>query len=206
MAVVLRGGARRPPQTTFKYPPAKLNGAVGGLLAVALALWAGEVAAQEAHPQFHGAALVGVARGTTSEQRASSTQLQLGLRADGVWGRRSSSSVGVGVVTDVRTRRFADVQFAAGPTLVLPVTDPFPLVLSVGPFVHRDESTRMGGFVSLALGPRTYNFHGNYSLAGGLLLDARKVPGGGPTTISANLEVDLQIVVLPFLLLVNAFR
>src|SRR5262249_40369729 len=60
------------------------------------------------------------------------TVFHMGLHADVLFGRSRTTDFGLGPYVELLTHGLDEVQFGGGVSGLLPVLDPFPLVLSVG--------------------------------------------------------------------------
>jgi hypothetical protein len=138
------------------------------------------------------------------------TAFHFGLHGDVLFGRGSTSDFGIGPYAEVFTHAFDEIQFGGGVTGLLPVLDSFPILLSVGGYGRKGSdkfSLEPGIAGELFLGSRSYNFHSNYVLSGGLLTQFRY--GLGPsreTSIVIAAQIDLGLLVLPVLFLITAAR
>lgn len=162
-------------------------------------------ATAQAEPQWNAALIPGIAWVRSGGE--SSRPVYLGGQADVMFGRTSNASWGLGPMARVGTYRFSDLQLQAGASLLVPVHDYLPFVLSAGFYSERDGKTHPGGFASLYWGTRSYNHHGSYIMTGGLVLEARRTGGdGGEKTVLVGANIDLQAFLLPAVMLINAFR
>jgi hypothetical protein len=130
-----------------------------------------------------------------------------GLRGDVLWGRSGPFTWGYGPMAGVSTNHFRDLNLAAGGSLLIPVQEYLPIVLQAGPYLRFHDGTTPGVFGSLFWGARSYNYHGSYGPAGGISLEARYGLGSDKersAIIAAHL--DLEVITLPALFLINAFR
>jgi hypothetical protein len=138
------------------------------------------------------------------------TDFHLGLRGDLLFLREKNSDFGIGPYAELLSNGFADIQLGGGATLLLPVLDTFPLLLSGGAYARKgDDRFGMtpGLAASLFWGSRSYNFHSPYVLTAGLLGEFRY--GLGPsheTSIIVGAQVDLEAFALPIVFLVSAAR
>ena len=176
-------------------------------LLLPLLLFSTPALAQQSHPQANAGLVVGAAGVGQDGEFWQKTQFHLGLRADVLFGRASPADWGFGPVVNLSTNRFDTYQVGAGVSALAPVSEYLPLVFSVGPQVTRGDSTEAGAFASIFWGSRSFNYHGWYGMAGGLLLEGRA--GFGETkerTIVIAAHLDLQVLSLPVLMLINAFR
>jgi hypothetical protein len=73
--------------------------------------------------------------------------------------------------------------------------------------VRRFEGSHPGVFGSIFWGSRSFNYHGNYGLAGGLLLEGRLgLDDTRERTVVLAAHLDAEMLALPVLFLINAFR
>ncbi len=122
-----------------------------------------------------------------------------GLRADLLFGRERGSDFALGPYAQIMTAGFWDARFAAGASVLLPISDDFPLVLSLGAGGHELSHGQLESW--LFWGPRAYNFHASYSLAGGLLLGAsRDLDERAENALFVGVQIDGVALALPFLL------
>ncbi|MCS6902132.1 MAG: hypothetical protein RMJ98_21175 [Myxococcales bacterium] len=130
-----------------------------------------------------------------------------GLRGDLLWGRRDPFTWGYGPMVGVSTNHFRDVSLAAGASVLVPVSEYLPLVFQGGPYLRLYEGTHPGLLGAMFWGSRSFNYHGRYGMAGGLSLEARLgLTGDRERTLILAAHLDAQVLMLPFLFLVNAFR
>jgi hypothetical protein len=172
-----------------------------GLRALALAV-AGVASARAAHadPQTSiGLTIGGVVRDVQGS--GVSGAFHLGARGDLLLFRSRNSDMAVGPYVDVATASFHDADLGGGLGWLLPVTEDFPLLLSAGGFARDGDgqSWRPGLEGTLLVGPRSYNFHSWYGLAGGLFVQTRWVPQS-PSTLDVVIgaQIDVEILALPF--------
>lgn len=176
----------------------------GVALAGILAAWASTA---RADPQTSiGLTVGGVVRdGLPGEGRGGgggvSGAFHLGARGDVLLFRSRNSDMAVGPYVDVATASFHDADLGGGLGWLLPVTEDFPLLLSAGGFARDGDgrSWRPGLEGTLLVGPRSYNFHSWYGLAGGLFVQTRWVPQS-PSTLDVVIgaQIDLELIALPF--------
>jgi hypothetical protein len=137
------------------------------------------------------------------------TLFALGLHGDVLFGRRTGKSFAFGPAAGVSTLGFRDVTGSAGASLLLPAHDYLPFVLSVGPTVryHETFGTHAGGYASLFWGTKSLNYSGTWGMTGGIVLEGRTTFGGPKDhAVIVSAHVDLEVLVLPAVLIVNAFR
>lgn len=134
---------------------------------------------------------------------------ELGVMSDLIFGRGGERDVGVGPYVSFMTVGFDDVQFGGGASLVLPVADSIPFVVSVGPYGRYAPLVGLepGISTSLFFGSRSYNFSSTYVMALGLLVDARVGLGSShETAFIFGVRVDAAFAGLPFVYLADAIR
>ena len=121
------------------------------------------------------------------------------LHGDVLFGRDRGADFALGPYVDVSTRSFSDLRWGGGASLLVPIIDDFPLVVSVGPYVNGVEN--LGLRSALFWGLRSYNFHSRYGMAGGLVLAAENDFGKDPeNALFAGVQIDGLWLALPFIL------
>jgi hypothetical protein len=179
-------------------------------LGAALVTWAGTGAAE---PQTSVALTIG---GGAGELRSPSpvAAFHMGLRGDLLLLRDRNGQGALGPYVEVLTRTFETFEAGGGLSVLVPLSDALPLILSAGPFVRGflPRGSALGGWnggvVGHAfIGSRSHNFHSVYGWQIGGFVDVR-VGIGAPQQLDVlgGLQIDLEILGLPFLLLWNAFR
>jgi hypothetical protein len=161
-----------------------------------------------AEPQSTAAATLGVAGTGDSHAVWRSTTLHAGLRGDVLFGRSSGRDFGVGPYAELGTVGFRDAELGVGASLLLPVNDTFPVVVSGGVYGRAAEGSLEPGLAAqLFWGTRSYNFDSSYGMAAGVLVQARYGLGAiGGTAIIVGAQLDLRAASLPFVMLVDAVR
>jgi hypothetical protein len=142
------------------------------------------------------------------------TVFQMGLRGDMLFGRSRSTDFGVGPYLEVSTHAFDEIQFGGGISMLLPISQALPLVVSAGGygrhggrFGSEPYALEPGVAGALFFGGRSYNFHTGYAMAVGLLAQFRYGLGAsGETAIVFGAQLDLVALSLPVQILVNALR
>jgi hypothetical protein len=138
------------------------------------------------------------------------TVFHLGLRSDVLFGRSSTSDFGIGPYVEVSTHAFDEVQFGGGVSVLLPVIDYLPVVVSAGAYGRKgddDFGVEPGLTGQLFWGSRSYNFHARYVMSIGLIGQMRYGLGESrETSIVIGAHLDVVAMSLPFLFLINAFR
>lgn len=160
-----------------------------------------------ARSQFNAGIVGGIAGVGSSSELWQQTRFHLGLKGDVLLGRSSPDDWGLGPMVGVSTNGFDDLNLAAGLSVLAPVHEYLPIVLSVGPRLQAKDGWEPGAFASLFWGSRSFNYHASYGLAAGLLLEGRMGFGDSKerTAIIAA-QIDLQAVALPIIFLINVFR
>lgn len=125
----------------------------------------------------------------------------LSVRGDFIFGRTSVWSWGVGPFLSLRVDNFQRFGLNAGFSLLLPVSDTFPLLLSVG-VASRTDLPRWGpgGLLRAWWGMRSLNFHSVYTVGVGLFAEGRFfLDDERHLDFVAGAELDLQFLAIPFL-------
>lgn len=133
----------------------------------------------------------------------------LAWRADMLFFRTTPRSFGFGPALQARVDHFADVTGSLGPSVLFPITEAFPLVLTPSFALRWDgASFAPGASGRLFWGIRSHNYHGVYALSFGLWAEARHFFGvQNSTDVAAGIDVDLQLLAMPFVALyVELFR
>ena len=138
------------------------------------------------------------------------TLFHLGLHGDVLFGRGRTSHFGVGPYLELSTHAMREVQFGGGVSGLIPVLDPFPLILSVGAYGRKGDDAyglEPGVAAELFWGTRSYNFHANYVMAAGIIAQMRYGLGASKeTSIVVGAQLDFAALGLPLVLLINAIR
>lgn len=127
----------------------------------------------------------------------------IALRADLLALRSTPRSFGLGPYLSVRSDGFRNVCPSLGASLLVPLHDTFPLVLSAGPVACVDPlGFSLGALERIWWGARSYNYHASYVLSGGLFFEARQftAPSGG-LDLLAGADIDLEILAIPWIAL-----
>ena len=162
-----------------------------------------------AEPQTTAAITIGAAGRATQHTFWNETVFHMGVRGDVLFGRSNASSFGFGPYGEVITHAFDEIQFGAGAAALLPIIDGIPLVLSAGAYGRYAPVTGIepGIAGSIFWGLRSYNHHGPYNMAGGLLAQFRYGLGAsGETAIIISAQLDVVALSLPIQFVVNAIR
>jgi hypothetical protein len=134
----------------------------------------------------------------------------MGLRGDVLFGRSMNSDFGFGPYAEVLTHAFDEIQFGAGVSVLLPVIDYLPIVVSAGAYGRRgddDFGLEPGITGQVFWGSRSFNYHANYVMTGGLIGQMRYGLGAsGETSIVVGAQLDLVVLSLPAIFVINAIR
>jgi hypothetical protein len=179
-------------------------------LTVALALAFATLAAPRhaaADPQWNVGLDLGVA-GRGEGELWAETAFWLGARGDVLFGREGTSDFGVGPYLEIGTLAFDELNVGAGASMLVPVLDSFPLVVSVGPYGRAGEGDPVltpGVQGAIFWGTRSYDHHDAYEMAGGLLVEVRRGFGDREhTALLLGVHLDAVVLALPFLYLGEA--
>jgi hypothetical protein len=158
----------------------------------------------EASPQGHVAWRPSVC-GVGEDALWQSTRFCNAIAGDILFGRERNDDFGFGPYAEVSTAGFWDARYGGGLSALAPVTDDFPLVLSIGAFGHETDAVALGA--SAFFGLRSYNFHGAYNLALGLVASAyRDLGAERATLVSLGVEIDGFFLAVPFLFAAGKLR
>ncbi|MBK7578744.1 MAG: hypothetical protein IPI67_00945 [Myxococcales bacterium] len=154
-----------------------------------------------ADPQWNASAITGLCGKGSDGSYFSDTCWYNGVRADLMLGRQRYSDISAGPFLGVTTAGFDDLRLGGGATLLLPVTQYFPIALSLGGYARHENDWQPGVSGWLFVGSRSYNFHSSYVMAGGLLLGYEQdLRGQRENAIVITAQVDGLLLVLPFII------
>jgi hypothetical protein len=166
--------------------------------------------AGHAEPQATAGLTLGVAGAGLDREIWSSTVFHMGVRGDVLFGRSQNSDFGFGPYAEVLTHAFDEIQFGGGVSVLLPVIDYLPVVVSAGAYGRRgydDFGLEPGITGQLFWGSRSYNFHANYVMTGGIFGHMRYGLGASEeTSIVIGAQLDFLLLSLPALFIINAIR
>jgi hypothetical protein len=166
--------------------------------------------AARAEPQGNAALTIGVAGRGYDREIWDETAFHLGLHGDLMFFREDTRDFGLGPYLELSTLAFDELQFGGGASLLLPVIEWAPVVLSGGAYARRgddDFGFEPGVTGQVFWGSRSYNFHANYVMAAGLVGQLRMGLGDSrETSIVIAAHLDLAAMSLPFIFLVEAAR
>jgi hypothetical protein len=163
-----------------------------------------------ATPQLSAGLTLGLAANGERAHIWSSTDFSAGFRADFLWARTRDADFGIGPYAEVLTTTgFSDFQTGGGASLLVPVSQYLPLVVSAGGYASRNSAWgwEPGLAANLFWGSHGYNYHSAYSLAVGVFVDGRYALGESrQVSLIAGARIDLELIALPFLLAYEAIR
>lgn len=167
-----------------------------------------QVRVAHADPQWNASWLTGVCGTGTHKEYWQDTCWFNGLRGDVLLGRSNDRDFGLGPYADVTTDGFHDLKLGGGATLLMPVSQFFPIALSVGGYARHSGAGWEPGVASwLFIGGRSYNFHSDYELAGGLMVGMQYGLGRThETSIVIAAQIDGFVLALPFILAYSWLR
>lgn len=130
------------------------------------------------------------------------------VRADALFLRNRESSLGLGPYAQVGTAAFDDARLSAGGSLLLPVIEDFPIVLSLGGLAQLgDGDAAPGAEAWLFWGAQSFNFHGSYALRNGLLFGVQTTfEDERRSALWLTAQVDAVWPLLPFVMLAGWIR
>jgi hypothetical protein len=175
----------------------------------AAAIASASVGEARADPQASVGVTGGVALNDVVGPRSLYPAVHLGGRADVLFFRSNPRQMALGPYVDVATGGFESVDAGGGASWLLPVIDDLPFVVSAGAFARNGQgrSWAPGLEGTLFAGSRSYNFHSIYGMAIGFFAQSRWVLES-PATLDVVLgvQVDAEVLALPVIFVVNAFR
>jgi len=163
-----------------------------------------------AEPQGTAGLTVGAAGVGVDRALWDATVFHLGLRGDVLFGRDANADFGVGPYAELLTHAFDELQLGGGASVLLPVLDSFPIVLSGGLYGKLGDDGfgfEPGVTGALFWGSRSYNFHARYVMSAGLLAEMRVGLGDSKeTSVVVGAQLDLALMSIPVVFLINAVR
>lgn len=177
-------------------------------MGLSLAVLASSTGAQ-ARPQANAGLTLGLAEVGHRDDVLGGAHFSLGARGDVLLFRERNADAGVGPYLEVLTTTFRDLQVGGGASVLLPVHDYLPIVVSAGGYARDTKAFgwEPGVGASLFWGSRSYNYHSSYGLAAGLLLEGRYGLGASrETSIMLGAQLDFAVLAMPFLIAYEAIR
>lgn len=161
-----------------------------------------------AHPQWSIALVSGLGGEGAGSSRWTDTTWYNAVHADVILGRTRNASFGLGPYADAGTSGFSDGRFGGGLSLVVPVHEYVPILLSGGGYARTsDAGWNPGWALSLFVGSRSYNFHSTYGMTGGLVLGYQQDVGDSRANlITVGAQIDFEQLLIPGALLYQAVK
>jgi len=169
-------------------------------------------------PQFGVGVTVGAAGVGKHQAIWDETVFHLGARGD-VMFRNGSRTFGIGPYVEVMTHDFGELQTGAGGSLLIPITELYPIVLSggayvripwqgpVGPLADKRYGVEPGLAGTIFLGTRSYNWHNSYEITVGLIGQARFGLGDShETSFVIAAQLDLAAIWVPVVFIVHGLQ
>ena len=166
--------------------------------------------AAQAEPQGNAALTIGVAGRGYDREIWDETAFHLGLHGDLMFLREDTRDFGLGPYLELQTLAFDELQFGGGASVLLPVIEWAPVVVSAGAYGRKGDDSfglEPGVTGQVFWGSRSYNFHSNYVMAAGLVGQLRVGLGDSrETSIVIAAHLDFAALSLPFVFLFEAAR
>jgi hypothetical protein len=139
--------------------------------------------------------------GVGGEKVWDKTRVNMGLRFESIWFREGPKDFGIGPYVEARTASFGHGDYGAGLVALLPTDQTFPIWFGGGAFARREDAAFWAGYNGfVAIGGRSFNHHGSYGMAYGLMFDARYHRGPVPgVDLVLTASIDLQAFAYPLL-------
>lgn len=164
----------------------------------------------EAEPQATLGLTAGAAGRGEDRELFAEPAFHLGLRGDFMFGRTGVDSFGVGPYLETLTHNFDELQLGTGVSVLFPVFDAFPLILSTGIYGRYADDRfgfEPGVATSVFMGTRSYNFSSWYSMSFGVVLQARVGLGdSGETSFVAAIQFDAAFAGSALVYVIDAIR
>ena len=159
----------------------------------------------EADPQFNVSLISGLGGEGDHDGYWRDTAWFNAVQGDVLFGRQRNADIGAGPYLQLGTSGFDDFRVGGGGSVVLPITEYVPIVVSGGGYGRTSEAGLEPGLAgSLYIGARSYNFHSAYNVTGGLNLGLTYGLGDSKeTTIIVAAQLDSSTLWLPFVILYN---
>jgi hypothetical protein len=177
------------------------------LCAAFLSLYAARAGAD---PQLTSGLTLGVAGVGDRSELWAATRFTGGLRGELLFGRNKDKDWGIGpYVETLTTSSFDDVKLGGGASLLVPIHEYLPIVLSAGGYAgHRSPWGWEPGLAGeLFWGMHGYNFHSLYSMSAGLFAGGRYGLGDSKeVSLLVGGRIDLEMLAIPFLFAWGAIK
>jgi hypothetical protein len=179
-------------------------GARGLVAAAAAALATATAASSHAKPRWNAAwetALCAAGSGVDAPELGWCNA----VHGDLLFLREANRGIGLGPSLRLGTASFEDFRVDAGLSVLLPVSESFPIVLEAGP--HLRNLDELGVFGSAFFGLRSFNHYGHYEMSAGVALIAeRSFATDTPSAVWLAARIDGSWLALPFIFAYNAAR
>ena len=140
--------------------------------------------------------------GVVLEEEAHEGVFRFGAHTEVTFLRRTNRDFGLGVYGEVMTSSFRDVMASTGLTFLIPIHHGTPLVVFCGPHYTYSGAHDAGIGGRLWWGFHNHNHHHPYNGTVGIWVEARgDLTGDQDVLVAAGLDIDLAILVYPFLYL-----
>lgn len=177
------------------------------------------MSASASPPQVGLGVTVGAA-GVAKDSRVwDDTVFHLGAHGDVLFGRNGSTGFGAGPYAEVLTHDFGELQTGAGMSVLFPVTELFPLVLSGGgylripwqdeggPLADRNSGVEGGIAGSVFVGTRSFNFSSSWEITVGLVGQARFGLGEShETSFVVAAQLDMAALWIPVIFVMHGVQ
>lgn len=116
--------------------------------------------------------------------------------------------MGIGPYIETLSVAFETFEVGGGVSWLIPLGEHFPIILSAGAHARGYPGGWEPGLDGmLFFGSRSHNFSSIYGMSSGLFVEGRWGLGDGQQAdLLVGVLVDLELLAMPFVLLVNAFR
>jgi hypothetical protein len=190
-------------------------------LAVFASMIVASTSARAAPPQFGLGVTVGAAGVGKHHEVWDETVFHLGARGDMMFGRGGSTGFGIGPYVEVMTHDFGELQTGAGGSVLIPVTELYPIVLSgggylrvpwrerdaPGPIADRRYGVEPGIAGTIFLGTRSFNFHNSYEITVGVIGQARFGLGDShETSFVVAAQLDMAAIWVPWVFVIHGVQ
>ena len=130
----------------------------------------------------------------------------MGGAADLLFGADREGDFEVGPYVLFRTQGFDTAESGGGVTLLVPIANGLPLMISAGGFVDWASDTQPGLEGRIFWGLRSYNYRSVVALTNGIFVSTLYEPSPHNTAIVGGLSLDLVGLSLPLVFVAQAIR
>jgi hypothetical protein len=191
----------------------------GGALLAALAISCASAPAFATSPQLGVGVTVGAAGVGQQGHIWDHTVMHLGARGDVMFGRNGPGTFGMGPYVEVMTHDFGELQTGAGASLLIPVLELYPIVVSGGgylrvpwqapggPLADKHYGVEPGVAATLFLGTRSFNYSNSYEITVGLIGQARFGLGESrETSFVVAAQLDMAAIWVPIVFIYHGVQ